>query len=398
MISVEQAQTIIKNNTPQLGTAQVAIGHALGCKTKQGIFADRDFPPFDRVTMDGIAVNFDINTKNWPIVGIQMAGQTPLLLADPLAAIEVMTGAMLPIGTDTVIRYEDLDIQIIEGQKQAFLKDPLVEINKGQNVHRQGSDRKKGELLIPSGTVLSSAEIAVAASVGNAILTVEAKPKVAIISTGNELVDIDENPLPFQIRKSNGIMLASALQSDGTQAQMFHLQDDVASMTQAIKSILNQFDVLILSGGVSEGKADFVPQVLEDLGVTKHFHKVAQRPGKPLWFGTSASGKMVFALPGNPVSTFVCYLNYVRTVLISPQASKASKAILATPIVFKPALHYFVPVSIITDNNGSNMAYPLTGNGSGDFANLLEANAFLSLPASQTFFETGQVFDVLWFR
>jgi molybdopterin molybdotransferase len=107
---------------------------------------------------------------------------------------------------------------------------------------------------------------------------------------------------------------------------------------------------------------------------------------------------MVFALPGNPVSTFVCYLNYVRTVLISPQASKASKAILATPIVFKPALHYFVPVSIITDNNGSNMAYPLTGNGSGDFANLLEANAFLSLPASQTFFETGQVFDVLWFR
>ena len=398
MINVEEAQSIIKAKSLKVSTERIKIEKSLGRINKEAIFADRDFPPFDRVTMDGLAICFDEKSTTWPIENIQLAGQAQLILRDLNAGIEIMTGAMLPLGTDTIIRYEDLDIQEVNGQKVAMLRSPFPIIIQGQNIHWQGSDRQKGALLIPENTTLFPAEIAVAASVGAAQILVANQPKVAIISTGDELVDVSENPLPYQIRKSNGLMLSTALQSLGITASLFHLQDDIPILTEAIGKILAQYDVLILSGGVSAGKADFIPQVLENLGVVKHFHQVAQRPGKPFWFGTSIDDKMVFALPGNPVSTFVCFLKYVCPILSPAARFQPQKAALATPITFKPNLTYFVPVRVECDQTGRNIAYPLAGNGSGDFANLLEANAFLELPKDETLFEAGQVFDVLWFR
>ena len=398
MINVEQAQSIIKAKSLIVSVERIEIEKSLGRICKESIFADRDFPPFNRVTMDGLAVCFNEKSNAWPIENIQFAGQAQLILQNPKAGIEAMTGAMLPLGTDTIIRYEDIDIQQVNGQKIAKLKSPFPIINQGQNIHRQGSDRQKGELLIPENTIFSPAEIAVAASVGASQILVATQPKVAIISTGDELIDVSENPLPYQIRKSNGLMLSTALQSFGITAQLFHLQDDIMLLTESIGKILAQYDVLILSGGVSAGKADFIPQVLESLGVVKYFHQVAQRPGKPFWFGTSVDDKMVFALPGNPVSTFVCFLKYVCPILSPAARFQPPKAALATSITFKPNLTYFVPVRVECDQTGRNIAYPLAGNGSGDFTNLLEANAFLELPKEESFFESGQVFDVLWFR
>jgi molybdopterin molybdotransferase len=212
-------------------------------------------------------------------------------------------------------------------------------------------------------------------------------------------VDIPDTPLPHQIRRSNSYMLQAALASHGITTEIFHLADDKDLIRQKVSELLDTFDALILNGGVSEGKADFVPTVLAELGVEKLFHKVAQRPGKPFWFGKSPEGKVVFALPGNPVSTFVCCYKFVLGWLKVAQMSSLSvRATLTEPVFFSPELTYFVPVSTHYANDGRLLATPLQGSGSGDFANLLDCDGFLELPAERTDFKVGEVFELIGFR
>ncbi|GAB4021655.1 molybdopterin molybdotransferase MoeA [Spirosoma migulaei] len=399
MLSVSDAFSITQQHLLTLPTETVSIDDANGRVLREAVRADRDFPPFDRVAMDGIGIrfaDFAAGQRTFQVVGMQRAGQPQQTVTDANTCLEVMTGAMLPVGVDTVVRYEDT--HIVAGLASVTIED--VEV--GQHLHPQATDRRAGDELLPVGTRMGPSELAVAASVGQHELIVTALPRVALISTGDELVDVTETPLPYQIRRSNTYMLRAALASLGIQATLHHIVDDEALLQEKLLHLLNTNDVLILSGGVSAGKADFVPDVLARLGVQKHFHKVEQRPGKPLWFGTSAAGKAnpgrtVFALPGNPVSTVLCAYRYVLPYLrVSLGLARASVryAQLAKAVVFKPAITYFLPVRLTSEPDGRILAHPLPGSGSADFANLLAADGFMELPADQSEFAAGESFRV----
>ena len=397
MLTVSDAFALTQHHTLNLPTETVSLADAAGRVLREGVRADRDFPPFNRVAMDGIAIRYaDYKTgqRLFQIEGIQFAGQPQQTVSRAGSCLEIMTGAMLPIGADTVIRYED--VRIANSQATITIED----VQPGQHIHPQATDRQAGDELLTSGTWLGPSELAVAASVGQTTLTVTALPRVALISTGDELVDVGDTPLPYQIRRSNTYMLRTALATLGIAATLHHIIDDEAVLKDQLATLLAENDVLILSGGVSAGKADFVPSVLAQIGVQKQFHKIEQRPGKPLWFGTKGepnAQKAVFGLPGNPVSTILCayryVLPYVRTSLGLP-AAPARYAQLATPVAFKPAITYFLPVRLTSEPDGRTLAHPLPGSGSADFANLLAADAFMEFPAEHQEFGTGEAFPV----
>ncbi|PWK18095.1 molybdopterin molybdotransferase [Arcicella aurantiaca] len=388
MISVKEALKIVEENAFIPKVSEVSLLESVGKVLAENITADRDFPPFNRVAMDGIAIAQTLDS--FKIETIQYAGEAQKSLQNPENCMEVMTGAVLPSGCNTVIRYEDIEIQEVDGVKVAKISIPLSEISQGQNVHRQGSDRKMGDILLQKGLKISPSEIAVMASVGKASVKVEIPPKVAVISTGDELVEITANPLPYQIRMSNSYMLSAALDRVGVKANLFHLTDDKEELFIKLQEILANHDILLLSGGVSAGKKDFVPEILANLGVKKLFHKVAQKPGKPFWFGKTEEGKTVFALPGNPVSTFLCFCKYFLE-------RRNEVVVLDKDVFFKPNLTYFVPVKTYFQD-GKLMATPFEGSGSADFANLTDCDGFVELPAESQVFKKGEVFEFVRFR
>ncbi|HEY1054442.1 MAG TPA: molybdopterin molybdotransferase MoeA, partial [Emticicia sp.] len=313
MTTVQQAEEIILNNKLSLSTEKVSIEEALGRVLAEDLKADRDFPPFDRVSMDGIAIAYAQVVKGqtvFPIVQTVAAGKPQATLKNPEHCIEVMTGAMLPIGTDTVIRYEEVSIK----DKMATIE--VLPVKARINIHEKGIDRKQGEIIVKKGSRISAAEIGIAATIGKNELLVQRRVKAIVISTGEEIVPITTTPLPHQIRTSNSYALQACLKNWGVLADRVLLPDSQEIIEQKIGEYLETYDVLILSGGVSAGKFDFVPQALENQGVRKLFHKVSQRPGKPFWFGVK-DDKAVFALPGNPVSTFMCLHRYFKPWLDS---------------------------------------------------------------------------------
>jgi molybdopterin molybdotransferase len=399
MISVEYAEEIILKTVENgQNTEGSFLTNSIGKILAEDIAADRDFPPFDRVTMDGIAFNFsefETGQRRFFIENIQAAGEPPLTLENKNNCIEIMTGAVMPVGCNTVVRYEDLAIE------NGFANIQIENIDYQQNTHRKGSDRKAGDVLIPKGTRLSAAEMGTAATVGKAILRVIKLPKVAIVSTGNELVEITETPELHQIRRSNVYAIAALLDDKfRIKADLFHFNDHETEITEGLKNVLADHDLVILSGAVSEGKFDFVPKALALNGVKTLFHKVSQRPGKPLWFGQQAEKTVVFGLPGNPVSTFMCACRYVLPWINAflMQKNKTSQyATLSEDIVFKPHLTYFLQVKI-QNTNGILIAKPVAGGGSGDLANLNDADGFLELPIDRTTFLKGEIFKFIGFR
>jgi molybdopterin molybdotransferase len=211
---------------------------------------------------------------------------------------------------------------------------------------------------------------------------------------------VAETPKPYQIRQSNVYALQAALDTLNLPAHLLHFPDNKEATIKGIRQALVDNDVLILSGGVSKGKRDYVPEALEACGVNQHFHRVEQRPGKPFWFGISAQGKTIFALPGNPVSTFMCFYRYVRPWLLRslglPAPSSVS-AILQEDVRFEPTLTYFLQVKL-RNEAGKLLAQPLQGHGSGDFANLIQCDGFLELPPAQDHFKAGENFPLILFR
>ena len=395
MISVSEATQLILSTVRVYPAEQVSLGQAKGRVLREKILADRDFPPYDRVTMDGIAIKhaaWAAGQRIFNLQGRQTAGQAAMALQSPEFALEIMTGAVLSKGTDSVIRYEDLDIK--DGQASILASD----IRLGQNVHAQGSDQRIGTTLVDPGKKISAPEIAVAATVGMSQLLVSRRPRIAVLSTGDELVPVTEMPLPHQIRQSNAHMLSAILSSFAEKINPQHLPDDLPGLTDAFKAILDNHDVLVVSGGVSKGKADFIPEALADAGVKKLFHRVAQRPGKPFWFGKGPAGQPVFALPGNPVSSFVGAVRYVIPWLRASsgeQIGPGQWATLGADFTFSPPLTYFLQVRLEDDTQGKREALPVVGNGSGDFANLLNAQALLELPSDREVFQKGESYR-LW--
>lgn len=395
LLSVADAESIIFSRLEKFPTRAVALDHCLGLILAEEVLAERDQPPFDRVTMDGIAIaqaDFDNGLRSFPILGTQAAGSPPLALDAPGGCIEAMTGAVLPTGCDTVIAVER--IQVKDG---VATLEPGYQPVRGQFVHPRGSDYGQSDVLLEPGTRIGVPEIAILAATGMSRPRVAQSPRIAIISTGDEVVEIDQPVLPHQIRQSNSHAILAALAGAGhDNCRCMHLADDQDTLRHKLGQALQENQVLILSGGVSRGKYDFVPGILEELGVTKHVHRVAQRPGKPMWFGTRGKQAMVFALPGNPVSTLVCLHRYVLPAInraMGATCSPPRQVRLAEAINLSSPLTCFLPVTLASDRNGQLLGVPRQTNTSGDFASLAGTNGFVELAPGESGFPVGHVAD-----
>lgn len=405
MISVKEALEIITSQIQNFGEETVPFMESQGRILKEEIVADRDFPPFNRVCMDGIAISYAAflsGKRNFLIEGVQAAGSAQMRLENLENCLEVMTGAVMPKNADVVIPYELVGIN--EGVASTI---DVKEVKKLQHIHLKGKDRKLGDILINENVIITAAEIGVLATVGKSFVKVAKQPKVMIISTGDELVGVSETPLQHQIRRSNVFSLVALLKELQIDADIAHLPDDKDSLKENISLFLEKYDTLLFSGAVSKGKFDFIPEVLDELRVEKLFHRVKQRPGKPFWFGqrvstntTSVENKTtVFAFPGNPVSTYVNCLKYFyswykKSMGLSTQPELAK---LGVDFDFKPGMTYFLQVKL-ENRNGELFAIPEIGNGSGDLANLVDADAFIELPADSVEFKKGEVFPILTYR
>ncbi|MBL8202249.1 MAG: molybdopterin molybdotransferase MoeA [Chromatiales bacterium] len=390
-IDVTEADALIRARLTGWGTVRVPLDAAQGEILRQAITAERDQPPFDRVTMDGIAIphaTFAAGLRTFRVAGTQGAGSTPAPLPDDRSCVAIMTGAALPPGADTVVPLErirrDGDSATIEaGYAPAA----------GQFVHRRASDHRQGATLLSPGTQLGAPEMAILTVGGVDTVEVARRPAITIVSTGDELVDVGQPIAPAQIRSSNDRAIAAALATRGfIDCDRLHLPDDRTVLETALGELLAEQDVLILTGGVSMGEFDYVPQVLLSLGMELVFHKVLQRPGMPLWFGVSPAGKPVFALPGNPVSSLVCLVRYVAPALVAALGATPRPDVVARldrHVQFEPDLAYFLPVTLSYGADGECLATPKPTNTSGDFVALGGTDGFVELPRGMSDFAPG---------
>jgi len=316
-----------------------------------------------------------------------------LTLANADHAIEVMTGAILPLGCDCVVPVEQLAV----ADGFATLTAALV-TSPYNNVDRRGNHSRQGTLLLEAGTLLRPPEIAVAASAGMARVRVSSQPAIMVVSTGDELVEPGEAIADYQVRRSNAYAVAATLRTRGFgRVGDDHVRDDEQMMFDRLALHLTTHEVLVLSGGVSMGKFDLVPRVLKQLSVQQVFHKIEQRPGRPMWFGIGPQGQAVFGLPGNPVSTLVCLIRYVIPAIAEAMGTKRvapERLALAAPVTFQPPLTYFLPVAIEHDDWGRPWANPRRTKGSGDFLSLTGTDGFVELPPGPNTYPKGFVTTV----
>ncbi len=390
MISTAEARRRILAAVRSLESETVPLDEAAGRVLRQVVRAERDQPPFDRVMMDGIAIayaDFASGRRAFEIQGTQAAGDAALTLEDG-KAIEIMTGASLPVGADCIIPVERIIVDDAGARVEAHYA-----AEARQFIHARGSDHEQGAELLSPGTRISSMEVAIIASCGMPAVTVARRPVVRVISTGNELVKAGEPIQAHQIRLSNGPAVVAMLAEHGYgDAQHEHLVDEPDVLRKRIARHLSHSGVLILSGGVSMGKADYVPAVLEELGVKVDFHKISQRPGKPMWFGIGPQGQAVFALPGNPVSTLVCCRQYVIPALHHMSGMPPAPpqfASLTADVIFEPRLTNFLPVRLLSNAAGQVLAMPVHTNTSGDFTALAGTDGYVELALEQTEFKAG---------
>lgn len=398
VITVQEAEKLILDSIGELPSESIPLASALGRCLREPIFADRALPPFDRATMDGIAISsssYNMGQRSFKITGTAAAGSPPQALSDIKSCLEIMTGAPLPQLADCVVPIEEVEI----AGETATLKDGL-QLDYHSSVHGQGSDCKEGSELLTPQRVLTAKEIAVAASVGKSEILVSKNPNIAIVSTGDELVSIDQIPEPYQVRRSNDLTLASALASAGyPDATLIHIPDDREKTEATLRDVVSQYDCVILAGGVSKGKYDFVPETLIKLGVSIRFQWVSQRPGKPLWYGQFSrdSARLpVFALPGNPVSCFTCLRRFVIPALDKWTARPISKPVfakLAHDLTYKPELTLFLPANADPRPSGDLWAKPALFNSSGDFISVAQTDGFLELPKKRSIFREGEAFQ-----
>lgn len=379
LIPPSQAAERIRHEIPQFPSIDCPIDKCAGRILREDMLADRPLPPFDRAMMDGYALRFaDIAAgHSFRILGQAPAGQPAATLDKAIGScIEIMTGAVVPVGADCVVPYEETE-RGADGEIRLTSPDTL---RSGNAIHPLGSDHEAGEVFVRSGRLLGGREIAIAATCGYASLKVTKLPAIAIVSTGDELVDVATQPEAHQIRRSNDLSIETALTRAGYSAQKrVHLQDDAASIAEALPSLIAENDVVIISGGISMGQKDFIPEALRDAGLTCHFHGVAQKPGKPFGFWTNKDCA-VFALPGNPISTLTCLHHYVIPALFA--ASGQTTAIRKTSVTLNECVKARDDISIFlpVEMGPGNRATPRPINNSGDLVRILESHGYIELP------------------
>ena len=398
MILVKEAQNIILEKLQPLEPEKIPLLNTVGAVLQEDICAHRDNPPADNSAMDGYALRFnDISSldQNNPlslkVVEDIPAGQKPTKSINPGEASRIMTGAVVPGGADTVVMVEETEkkngsVSILKPQK------------KGSHVRKQGEDFKKGDILLSKGDLVTSSNIAIIATAGYAKLSVNRKPVVAILSTGDELVDVDAKAEDHQIINSNTYLLASQVLESGAKPMLLGIvRDRKDDIKEKLKSA-NKADIIVTSGGVSVGDYDFVKDAIQDLGSEIVFWKIAMKPGKPLTF-SMLSKRPLFGLPGNPVSSFVSFEQFVRPAILKMSGHtdifrKTIRATLTEGIKKKDDGRRHFLRSTLTYINGSYSVSALSGQGSNMLASLASANSLLIIPESETELKSGQQVEV----
>ncbi len=425
MLTYEEArQKVIEMAGSRVGEPareRMELREALGRVLAERIFADRDYPPFDRSTRDGFAVRAaDITAPGCTLEVISeiKAGDEFAETVGAHQCVEIMTGAGLPAGADAVVMVEHTrpcssatvpprqarsrgvgDSGAVLRQDRRVLIERPVE--RGQNIVPRGTEARAEQAVLEPGTRLGYAEVALAAQVGRSRVDVFRRPRLAVISTGDEVVSIESKPGPFHIRNSNGVSVAAQAAMAGAEPfSLGNVPDRMVELRSAIERGL-EADILVLSGGVSMGKYDLVEQVLHELGTEVFFDAVAIRPGRPAVFGVSR-GKLVFGLPGNPVSTMVTFELFVLPAIdllggAKPRPLPLFRAKLAAPVVQKAPLTHFLPARV-SWAAGEALVEELPWQGSGDLVALAQANCFLVVPRTKLKLSAGEWIEVLPLR
>jgi molybdopterin molybdotransferase len=405
MIDVDEALRLVLQQATPLSPSRQSPACALGCLLAEDVLSDLDSPPWDKSMVDGYAIHAaDLagGAAELTILEEVVAGAVPKHAVEPGRATRIMTGAPIPDGADAVVMIERTTLS---GDNRVQIHDQPP--RPGQNILPRGSAFRAGEVVIASGSTVRAATVGVLCEVGHVEPLVIPHPRVAILSTGNELISPGAVPRPGQIRNSNGPMLAALVQQRGaTPIELPVARDTVGALRELIGEGLKS-DVLVLSGGVSAGVLDLAPQVLAELGVSQVFHKVRLKPGKPLWFGTRKSGErqtLVFGLPGNPVSSLVCFELFVRPVLerlrgLPTPAARTFRAKIAEGEFQhrgdRPTYYPAVLVSAATAASDLPTVRLLRWQGSADLRALAEADALVIFPAGECNYAAGDKVEAL---
>ncbi len=408
MLTVEAALEAVLEQARRLPARAEPLERALRSVLAEDVVADIDLPPFDKSLVDGYAIRTDDLTsedRRFRIGEMITAGQTPSRPLGLREAAVIMTGAPVPPGCDAVVMHERTRL---EGES-VWLEEP--EVHAGQNILPRGREMCAGDVVLTAGTILKPAHLGVLASVGRTPVRV-VRPRVAVVPTGDELVEPDQTPGPGQIRNSNTIMLRALAIEEGAEAESLPTAPDEPVELRRILAQGLDSDVLIITGGVSAGQRDLVPGVLEDLGVRRVFHKVRLKPGKPLWFGIGAPrpglpGPLVFGLPGNPVSGLVGFLLFIRPALAvlasRPRpASGTLEARLAKGFRHRGDRPTYHPVRLVASGlgDGSPWTTPfeietLAWAGSADLRTAADAAGFAAFPAGDRDYQPGEIVGFL---
>jgi len=373
MISVNEAKQIILQSTVPKKSSLIPLSEAFGLVTSEDVIASTDIPNFAQSSMDGYALKFANKNQQLNVIGEMAAGASVELKIENGEATRIFTGAPLPENADTVVMQEKIRLEnnllIIEDEN----------LTQGTNVRPKGAEVKKGEVAMKEGTYLSAAAIGFLAGIGCSEVSVYTPPKIAIILTGNELQD-PGNPLEFgQVYEANSFQLKAVLHQIGIQnIEVFRAEDDPKELHKVLENAIEKNDVVLLNGGVSVGDYDFVTEVANTCGVEEKFHKIKQKPGKPLFFGTKEN-TLVFGLPGNPSSSLTCFYEYVLPTLekvMGLHSSVTETAAIVTHDYPKPAgLTHFLKAFY---SNGK--VTPLHAQESFRLHSFAQANCFIVLP------------------
>lgn len=398
MISVADARRMVLECCQALAVERRPLAESLGSVVAEEVICGADSPPHDKSQVDGYAVRAaDVAGPGTVLRVLEQvtAGQVPTLPLAEQTATRIMTGAPIPDGADAVVMVEQTEV-VDEATPLVRLTGDSV--RPGQNIMRRGQSMMAGNLILRPGHAIRAIEVGLLAELGITHVLVFAKPQVAVMATGNELVDAEEKPGRGQIRNSNGPMLHGLVrEAGGVPVDLGVGRDEVSELSRLVRAGLDG-DILLLSGGVSAGVLDLVPQVLKDLGVREVFHKVHLKPGKPLWFGVfpgeHGRNKLVFGLPGNPVSSLVGFHLFVRPALArvagrSSEGLSCLTAAMARDHMYRSDRPTYHPGRARSEG-GSLIVEPLGWHGSADLRTLVDANVLIYFPPGAATLRAGE--------
>jgi molybdopterin molybdotransferase len=393
MIAPDDALRLVLEHTPRLSSHKVPLPQACGLELAEPVLADRDFPPFPRSMMDGYAVRLADAAATVEVIGEVAAGCSVKTPVTDGRCLEIMTGAPCPPGTEAVVQKEHVRR---DGNQVTLPR----EIKAGGHIAPKGSECRAGVVVLKPGDTITPLATAVIASVGLDSVLVTRRPSLAVITTGSELVPPGTEPAFGQIRDSNGPMLASMARDLRIESPLhLHVTDREDEILQALSTVA-EYDIVLLTGGVSVGNYDLVPSTLQDFGAEAIFHKVRQKPGKPLLLAKKGS-QLLFGLPGNPLACHFCFHYYVATAI----RKMSGKSTLSSPVLGsltesvepKKGRTHFVAACAQQDGSfGPWAVRPLPGVSSADIFGGCMANCYAEIPPGHDSLDEGNVVSFTW--